>query len=205
MHGHRRQNTKIPQVEAIPAAPAPMPIAPTPVPMPVAPAPAPVAPAAAATSTAATDHTVTCPDDGEWIDIDNVSSGEDNNDQPEIIANAPAHQNPLQTTTSTLPTNPFSMRKRGMKTTSDVLFFFRKNSDTGECICVPCEDSNKINSSCPLTIYGSSMSNTPLHSHIYKFHINLYLQESEKQQWPIGIHAVGDCLNEGWTFTQMWE
>lgn len=64
---------------------------------------------------------------------------------------------------------------------------------------------NKIDSSCPLTIYGPCTSNTPLRSHIYKVHIDLYLQESERQQWPIGIHAVGDCLNEGWTFAQMQE
>jgi hypothetical protein len=66
-------------------------------------------------------------------------------------------------------------------------------------------NENKIDSSCPLTIYSSSTSNTPLCSHIYKVHIELYLQESEKQQWPISIHPVGEHLNEGWTFTQVLE
>ncbi|KAG2132119.1 uncharacterized protein EDB93DRAFT_1255305 [Suillus bovinus] len=41
--------------------------------------------------------------------------------------------------------------------------------------------------------------------HIYKFHIELYLEESEKQKWPIGIHPVGTCLSEGWTLTKILE
>ncbi|KAG1728224.1 hypothetical protein EDB19DRAFT_1832821 [Suillus lakei] len=86
-----------------------------------------------------------------------------------------------------------------------MMFFFRENSVTGKHICVPCEDYNKADPSCPIAVYGSSMSNSPLHSHIYKVHIELYLQESKKQQWPIGIHPVGTCLNEGWTFAKIRE
>lgn len=66
-------------------------------------------------------------------------------------------------------------------------------------------DYHKADSSCPLAVYGPSTSNSPLRAHIYKVHIELYLQESEKQQWPIGIHAVGTRLNEGWTFAEMLE
>ncbi|KAG1893702.1 uncharacterized protein F5891DRAFT_985607 [Suillus fuscotomentosus] len=157
--GRRQQNTKIPQVEA-----APEPVAPAPALLPpAAPAPVPVIPAAAATTTAAAaiatalhrprrqrqlpqrfrqDDTATRPDDGEWIDLNNVSSGEDKDDPPEVIVNTHTHPSPLQTTTtttSTLLTDPFATRKRGLKSTSDVQFFFRKNSDTGKRICVPCE------------------------------------------------------------------
>ncbi|KAG1823869.1 uncharacterized protein BJ212DRAFT_1296393 [Suillus subaureus] len=219
--GHCRQNIGTLQVEA---APAPAPVSPTPVspaPVPIAPAPAPVAlmhvtPAAATTTAAAAiatalhhprrqeDTSAAHLDNGEWIDMNNVSSSEDNNNPPEVmanthippevIANTHTHPSPLQTVTSTLHTNPFATRKRGVKTTANVLFFFRKNSDTGKHICIPCKDLNKIDSSCPLTVYGPSMSNTPLCSH-----------ESKKQQWLIGIHPVADRLDEGWTFTQMLE
>lgn len=167
--GHRRKNNNIPQVEGTPAAPilvtpAPsVPVAPAPS-APVAstaPAPSgPVTPVPAATTTAAAaiatalhcprrqqqlpqrfrqDDTAAHLDDGEWINLNDVSSGEDKDDPPEVIVNAHTHLSPLQTTTSTLLTNPFAMRKRGLKSTSDVQFFFRKDLDTGECICVPCE------------------------------------------------------------------
>lgn len=80
------------------------------------------------------------PDDGEYIDIDNVSGGsEDDANPPEVIADTNANLSPLHTATSTLATNPLATRKRGLKTTADIQFFFRKNSDTGERICVPCE------------------------------------------------------------------
>ncbi|KAG2093880.1 uncharacterized protein F5147DRAFT_779158 [Suillus discolor] len=59
----------------------------------------------------------------EWIDLNNVSSGEDEDDPPEVIVNAHTHPSPLQTTTSTLLTDPFATRKRGLKSTSDVQCF----------------------------------------------------------------------------------
>ncbi|KAG2062389.1 hypothetical protein BDR06DRAFT_1016327 [Suillus hirtellus] len=235
--GHHQQNANIPQVEAA-SVPVPAPVSPAliaftpivPAPTHVAPAPTPVAPTPMPNTPAPTAATTTVlhrprrqwqlpqryrqddvaahPDDGKWIDINNVGNSEDNDDPPQVVATTHTQgpsppQTTIKMTTSTLHTNPFAMRKRGLKTTSDIQFFFRKNSDTGKCICVPCEDSNKIDSSYPLTIYGLSTSNTPLHSHIHKVHIDLYLEESEKQQWPISIHPVSDCLNEGWTFSKM--
>jgi hypothetical protein len=143
---------KFPRLEPVTPAPALLP--------PAAPAPVPVIPAAAATATAAAaiatalhhpmrqwqlpwrfrqDDTITPLDDGKWIDLNNVSSGEDKDDPPEVRVNTHTYLSPLQTTTSTLLTNPFATRKSGLKSTSDVQFFFRKNSDTGERICIPCE------------------------------------------------------------------
>jgi hypothetical protein len=110
------KNPHILQVEAIPAASAPMPVTPAPAPsllllhlslllllllclshLLLLQLPLPF---------------ITHPDDGEWIDINNVSGSEDDNDPPKIIANLHTHQCPLQTTTSTLPTNPFATKKR---------------------------------------------------------------------------------------------
>ncbi|KAG2086218.1 uncharacterized protein F5147DRAFT_781676 [Suillus discolor] len=127
--GRCRQNTKIPQVEA-----APEPVAPAPSALPpAAPTPIPVIPAAAATTTAAAaiatalhrprrqwqlpqrfrqDNTATHLDNGKWIDLNNVSSGEDEDDPPEVIVNAHTHPSPLQTMTSTLLTDPFATKKR---------------------------------------------------------------------------------------------
>jgi hypothetical protein len=150
-HGCRQQNTKIPQVEAAlePVTPAPALLPPA------APAPVPVIPAAAATTTAAAtiatalhrprrqwqlpqrfrqDNTATPPDDGEWIDLNNVSSGEDKDDPPEVIVNSHTHPCLPQTMTSTLLTNPFATRKRGLKSTSDVQFFFRKTYIMFNCL-----------------------------------------------------------------------
>jgi hypothetical protein len=136
---------KFPRLEPVTPAPALLP--------PAAPTPVPVIPAAAAIATALHHHrrqwqlpwrfrqddTITPLDDGKWIDLNNVSSGEDKDDPPEVRVNTHIYLSPLQTTTSTLLTNPFAMRKRGLKSTSDVQLFFRKNSDTGERICIPCE------------------------------------------------------------------
>ncbi|KAG1818305.1 hypothetical protein EV424DRAFT_1347690 [Suillus variegatus] len=229
MRGCHRKNPHIPQVEAIPAASAPMPVAPAPAPVapapapvapapapvapapapvapapaPVAPAPAPVAPApppvtlapahvtlapvhvapapapvpvapalvapAAAAAIATTlhrprrqrqpprryrqDDAVTHPDNGEWIDINNVSGSEDDNDPPEIIANAHTHQSPLQTTTSTLPTNPFATKKEELRLLLTYCFSLGRTQ-------------------------------TPVNAFVYR---------------------ARDCLNEGWTFAQMQE
>ncbi|KAG1763803.1 hypothetical protein EV702DRAFT_1051648 [Suillus placidus] len=147
----------IPVAPAAPisAAPAPsVPVAHAPTPSgPAAPVPAATTTAAAAIATALHrprrqqqlpqryrgNNAAAHPDDGEYINIDNVSSSEDDINPPEAIADVNVNLSPLQTATSTLPTNPFATRKRSLKTTSNVQFFFRKNSDTGKHICVLCE------------------------------------------------------------------
>lgn len=149
-HGHHRKNNDIPQVEGTPAAPILVTPAPSGL---VTPVPAATTTAAAAIATALhcprrqrqlpqryrADNAAAHPDNGKCINIDNVSSSEDDSNPPEAIADENVNLSPLQTTTSTLPTNPFATRKRGLKSTSDVQFFFRKDLDTGERICVPCE------------------------------------------------------------------
>jgi hypothetical protein len=161
-----QQNANIPQVEAAPA-PVLAPVSPALiVPTPIVPAPTHVAPApTAATTTAAAvittvlhrpwrqwqlpqryrqDDAAAHLDDGKWIDINNIGNSKDDNDPPQVVATMHT-QGPspllmtIQMTTSTLHTNPFATRKRGLKTSSDIQFFFRKNSDTSEHICVPCE------------------------------------------------------------------
>ncbi|KAG1809538.1 hypothetical protein EV424DRAFT_1349961 [Suillus variegatus] len=132
-HGCCQQNTNIPQVEVTPATPVL------------------VAAAAATTTAAATiattlhhprrqqqlpqrfrqDNAADHPGDGKWININNVSGSEDDDDPPEVIAvantnlfdtntnlvgtntnlanaNTNTNPSPLQTATSTLPTNPFA-------------------------------------------------------------------------------------------------
>jgi hypothetical protein len=58
------------------------------------------------------DNAAAHPDDGEYINIDNISSGsEDDANLPEVIADVNANLSPLHTATSTLTTNPLAMRK----------------------------------------------------------------------------------------------
>jgi hypothetical protein len=87
-----------------------------------------------------TSHTA---DDGEYVDIGNVS-GEEEDDLPAPGVRAPPVPGPLQTATSTVystQTDPLATGIRGTqpKSTADVRYFFRLDSATNRKVCQPCE------------------------------------------------------------------
>jgi hypothetical protein len=83
------------------------------------------------------------PDDGEYIDIGNVSGG-DEDDLPAPRVRAPPVPSPMQTATSTIystQVDPLATgaRAKQPKSTADITYFFREDSDSKRRICRICE------------------------------------------------------------------
>ena len=48
--------------------------------------------------------------------------------------------------------------------------------------------------------YGPMMSNMPKHAHIKKYHLDIYLEEAEKNSWTIWLDFVKAAFAAGYTF-----
>jgi hypothetical protein len=88
---------------------------------------------------AGTNHTA---DDGEYVEIGNVSGEED--DLPAPGVRAPPVLGPLQTATSTVYSTQIDPLATGIqgtqpKSTADVRYFYRLDQATNRKICQPCE------------------------------------------------------------------
>ena len=53
--------------------------------------------------------------------------------------------------------------------------------------------------------YGVKTSNMPKSGHIKKFHLNLYLEEAEKNGWTIWLENVKKTFNAGYSFQTLRE
>ncbi|KAG2029515.1 hypothetical protein BDR03DRAFT_1018281 [Suillus americanus] len=205
MRGHRRGQNKaraaLPAVAAIPTSAA-IPTAadipdaaaiPTTIPTTI---PAMIPAAAAANAT-----TLQNPHKGEAFDLNNISGDEEEpgnlpapiaiTSAPVAIAPAGSNTSPLQTTTSTVRTDPLvtgplvTGNLKQPKGPTDISHFYQIDPDMKSKICIPCKTPHKTDATHKLMVYTASTSSSAPHTHAFTHHTDLYLEAAERFGWRI--------------------
>ncbi|KAI6007019.1 hypothetical protein EDD15DRAFT_2358094 [Pisolithus albus] len=148
--------------------------------------------------------------ESEYFNINDITdNGEDDNEEPLVPrACAAPSQNTVDTVNSTL-TDPLATGTQPKpRSALDICHFFKKHK--GEhTVCMPCKNMKAQNpGQFPpdhMYTYSAATSNTSLHFHIEKYHLEEFLAEAECQGWVVQIDSVRAAFSIHYNYAMLWE